>query len=102
MYKELCQEQVNSSIKTLRSFLLVFFSFFLHIYPKLPNLLPKNHYYNSPQLSINKNLSDANMSEGSPSKLSGIIKKAKSAVGYGKKGAQAGSPKSGGHCQYHF
>lgn len=42
------------------------------------------------------------MSEGSPSKLSGIMKKAKSAVGYGKKGAEAGSSKKGGHCQCHF
>lgn len=42
------------------------------------------------------------MSEGSPSKLSGIMKKAKSVVGYGKKGAEAGSSKKGGHCQYHF
>ncbi|MCJ1342056.1 hypothetical protein MMC31_000236 [Peltigera leucophlebia] len=39
------------------------------------------------------------MSEGSPSKLSGIMKKAKSAVGYGKKGAEAGSSKKGGHSQ---
>lgn len=65
-------------------------------------LLSKNHYYNSSQLSVIKNVSDADMSEGSPSKLSGIIKKAKSAVGYGKKGAGAGSPKRGDHCQYHF
>lgn len=89
-----------------RAFLLAFFFsfsfFFLDIYSKPSNLLSKNHYYNSPQLSIIKNLSDANMSEGSPSKLSGIIKKAKSAVGYGKKGARAGSPKTGGHCQYQF